>query len=99
MPAFLLKRLAQAVIALAGVTTLVFFVQRLAGDPTLLLVPEGATDADIARLRESLGFDRPLVVQYLDYMASLLTLDFGRSVVQQIPSPTLSCRASPTPSR
>jgi len=85
VPAFLLKRLAQAVIALAGVTTLVFFVQRLAGDPTLLLVPEGATDADIARLRESLGFDRPLVVQYLDYMASLLTLDFGRSVVQQIP--------------
>ena len=58
---FLLRRLAQAAIAVFGVTTLIFFLQRLTGDPTFLLVPETATKADIDALRHSLGFDRPLV--------------------------------------
>ncbi|MEO3387901.1 ABC transporter permease [Mesorhizobium sp. CAU 1741] len=84
MSAFFLKRLAQAFVAVIGVMTLIFFLQRLTGDPVLLLVPQNATQADIDALRVSLGFDRPLVVQYLEYMAGLLTLDFGRSYVQNV---------------
>ena len=82
---FCVKRLFQAAIAVFGVSTLIFFLQRLTGDPTLLMVPEGATEADIAILRESLGFNRPIIVQYLDYLLQLLHFDFGTAIVQKIP--------------
>lgn len=85
MPAFLAYRIFQALIALWGVATLVFFLARLTGDPVLLLAPENATEADLQALRESLGFDRPLLVQYGDFLASLAQGDLGRSVVQGIP--------------
>ena len=89
MPAFFLKRTFQALIAVVGVMTLIFFLQRLTGDPVLLLVPQNATQADIEAMRETLGFNRPLAVQYLDYMAGLMTFDLGRSYVQNIPVWTL----------
>ncbi|MET0169008.1 MAG: ABC transporter permease, partial [Aliihoeflea sp.] len=84
MSAFFLKRIAQALIAVIGVMTLIFFLQRLTGDPVLLLVPQNATQADILAMRETLGFNRPLAVQYLDYMTGLLSFDFGRSYVQNV---------------
>ncbi|MHB2266109.1 ABC transporter permease [Aliihoeflea sp. PC F10.4] len=89
MSAFFLKRIFQALIAVIGVMTLIFFLQRLTGDPVLLLVPQNATQADIAAMRETLGFNRPLIFQYLEYMGGLLTLDFGRSYVQNVPVWTL----------
>ena len=82
---YIAGRLLQAAIATFGVTTLVFFVMRLSGDPTLLLVPEGATAAQIADLRHSLGFDRPLPVQYLGYLQDLARFDLGQSLVQRAP--------------
>lgn len=89
MSAFFVKRIAQALIAVIGVMTLIFFLQRLTGDPVLLLVPQNATQADIEAMRVSLGFDRPLPVQYLDYMMGLLGFDLGRSYVQNVPVWTL----------
>ena len=89
MSAFFLKRISQALIAVIGVMTLIFFLQRLTGDPVLLLVPQNATQADILAMRETLGFNRPLAVQYLDYMSGLLMFDFGRSYVQNVPVWTL----------
>lgn len=89
MPGFLLRRLGQALVTILGVVTLIFFVQRLTGDPTYLLVPETATQADIAALRHQLGFDRPLVVQYLDFLGELARFDLGQSVVQRVPVTTI----------
>lgn len=89
MPGFLLRRLGQALVTILGVVTLIFFVQRLTGDPTYLLVPETATQADIAALRHQLGFDRPLVVQYLDFLGELVRFDLGQSVVQRVPVTTI----------
>jgi peptide/nickel transport system permease protein len=82
---FLSRRLGQALVTVLGVVTLVFFVQRLTGDPTYLLVPETATKADIDALRHALGFDRPLIVQYLDFLRDLAHFDLGQSVVQRVP--------------
>src|SRR6218665_2019291 len=65
--------------------TLVFFLQRLSGDPTLLLVPQTATQADIQAMRVALGFDRPLAVQYFEFLTNLLQFDLGRSYVQNVP--------------
>ncbi len=85
MTRYLLSRIAQAVIATFGVLTLVFFVMHLSGDPTLLLVPEGATAEQTAQLRHALGFDRPLIVQYGAYLGQLARLDLGDSLVQRVP--------------
>ncbi len=85
MGRFLLRRLIQSVVAILGTITLVFFIQRLAGDPTLLMLPEGATREDIETLRHQLGFDQPLAVQYLDYLAQLARFDLGQSLVQRVP--------------
>jgi peptide/nickel transport system permease protein len=86
---FLLRRCGQALVTILGVATLVFFVQRLTGDPTYLLVPETATKADIDALRHALGFDRPLLVQYLEFLRDLSHFDLGQSVVQRVPVTTI----------
>jgi peptide/nickel transport system permease protein len=59
---------------------------RPSGDPTLLLVPAGASREHIDALRRELGFDRPILVQYLSYLGDLLRLDLGDSVVQRVPA-------------
>src|SRR5262245_63831015 len=85
MARFLLGRALQAVVSILGVSTIVFVVMHLSGDPTLLLVPEGASREDVALLRHQLGFDRSLAVQYADYLAGLARLDLGTSLVQRVP--------------
>lgn len=85
MSAFLIRRLLQAAVSLLGVTAMIFFLQRLTGDPVLLMVPEGATQEAIDALRSQLGFDRPVMAQFADYMAGLAQLDFGQSIVQNVP--------------
>ena len=82
---FLLKRLGQTILSVWGVITVVFIILQLSGDPTLLMVPEGATDQDIDSLRQQLGFDRPMIVQYADYLYKLARLDMGISFIQNIP--------------
>ena len=82
---FLVVRIVQAVFALFGVATLVFVIQHLSGDPVALMVPEGATAQDIAILREQFGFDRPIYIQFLEYLAGLLHGNLGTSYIQNIP--------------
>ncbi len=85
MNSFLAKRLGQTVLSVWGVITIVFVILQLSGDPTLLMVPEGATQEEIDILRRQLGFDRPMIVQYGDYLWKLARLDMGVSLVQNIP--------------
>ena len=89
MQGFLLRRLGQVLVTLFGVITLIFFVQRLTGDPTFLLVPETATQADIDALRHTLGLDRPLWAQYLSFLQQIASFDLGQSVVQNVPVSTI----------
>ena len=79
---FLLQRGGQALIAAFGVVTLVFFIQRLTGDPTALMLPETATQADIEAMRATLGLDRPLWAQYVGFLGDMASFDLGRSFVQ-----------------
>lgn len=83
---FLLHRSGQALIAVFGVVTLVFFIQRLTGDATALLLPETATQEDIEAMRVTLGLDRALWVQYLDFLGQMIRFDLGRSFVQNAPT-------------
>ncbi|WP_425419283.1 ABC transporter permease [Oricola indica] len=84
MLSYFLKRLGQAIVALFGVMTLVFFIQRLAGDPTYLLVPETATQADIEAMRHTLGLDRPIFIQYVEFLWNIIRFDLGKSYVQNV---------------
>lgn len=83
---YLISRLAQAVVTLFGVVTIVFFVVRLSGDPVRLLVPQNATAADIARLRHQLGLDQPLWDQYGRFLAQAIHGNFSYSYVQGQPA-------------
>jgi peptide/nickel transport system permease protein len=82
---FLLRRLASAAIALLGVATIVFFLSHNVGDPVYLLAGGQATDEQREALREQLGYNRPLIVQYLDYLAGLLRGDLGTSAFSRRP--------------
>src|SRR4051812_25903996 len=86
MGRFLLKRLAHSVVVLLGVTTIVFLMIFLAGDPVMLMVPANATTEDIALLRNQLGFDDPLPVQYGRFVVSLAHGDFGQSLRFRAPA-------------
>ena len=79
---FIVRRVLQSVLTIFGVMTVAFFLVRLAGDPVALLLPVEASDRDIAQLRDALGLDRPLIVQYLKFLANLTSGDFGMSLRQ-----------------
>jgi peptide/nickel transport system permease protein len=79
-------RLGQALLALFGVVTIVFFALRLSGDPARLLVPDGATAADIERLRDKLGLNASLWHQYVDFLGNAIHGDLGYSYVQNRPA-------------
>ena len=86
MSAFLLRRLLHAVFVVWGVVTVVFFLVRLTGDPTLLLVDMSATQDEIAHTRALLGLDRPLLAQYVDFLGSAARGDFGASIREKRPA-------------
>jgi len=79
MPRLVAAKLGDGVIAIWGVVTIVFVVSRLLGDPAVLLLPEGASQQQLQALRASLGLDRPIWVQYGDFLVHLLHGDFGQS--------------------
>lgn len=79
MTGFILRRLGEALLAIWGVGTIIFFVTRVLGDPATLLLPPGATADQIEGLREHLGLNQPLLTQYADFLFNLPRGDFGMS--------------------
>jgi peptide/nickel transport system permease protein len=80
MAGYLVQRLAGTVPVLLFISLLVFLLIHAApGDPTLMLLGEETNAAEIARAKEHWGLDRPLYIQYLRFIASAVTGEFGRS--------------------
>jgi peptide/nickel transport system permease protein len=66
--------------------SLVFLVLRvMPGDPALAIMREGASEEQLAAFRAALGIDRPLHVQYFDFIGGVLRFDFGDSMVRSVP--------------
>jgi ABC-type dipeptide/oligopeptide/nickel transport system permease component len=80
MRGFLAYRLFRTLVALWLVSTVVFVVMRLSGDPVPLLLPPDAPIAEMERVRRDLGLDRPLPVQYAVFLGNVVHGDFGRSI-------------------
>ncbi|KQZ79114.1 peptide ABC transporter permease [Mesorhizobium sp. Root157] len=84
---FLLGRLAVLIPTFIGVSIIAFsFIRLLPGDPVALLAGERVMSPERhAEISHTLGFDRPLPIQYLDYLGGVLTGDFGTSIVTKKP--------------
>jgi len=79
MLAYIVRRLALMVIVVAGVMSIIFVLQKLAGDPTLILLPVDANAEARATLRSQLGLDRPVWEQYLVFLGHVATGNLGHS--------------------
>jgi peptide/nickel transport system permease protein len=75
------RRLLQAIIVIFGITIAAFSINFLAGDPTYVLIGDmrGMTEEDIQAFRHRMGFDRPILVQYFDWLKNAVKGDFGWS--------------------
>lgn len=82
MKGYILKRLAWLPVYLLIVSMLVFFMGRFGpGDPALVRAGSKASEQTIERIRHEMGFDKPILVQYVNYMKNLARGDFGDSLV------------------
>ncbi len=86
MSLYLIKRVGVLVLSMIAATLVVFtFMAVLPGDPAEIALGVNATPEAVAALRAKFGTDRPLPVQYLDWMTGLLRGDFGVSYVSETP--------------
>lgn len=79
------RRVLSAALVVIGVVTVVFVIQRLVSDPLAPYVSGGMSQAEIDKLRVTLGFDRPLLVQYVDFVGGIATGNPGTSRVYGVP--------------
>ena len=86
MTQYILRRLFLSVFVVAGVTVVVFMVVRLSGDPTTLMISSDASAEDVAKLRKQMGFDRPILVQFWEFLGGVVRGDFGDSLRYREPA-------------
>ncbi len=82
---FILKRLGLALLVALTVSFVSFSLLFLSGDPAAALAGENATDQDVEAIRVLYGFDRPMLVQYGDWLVGALSGDFGESYYFKLP--------------
>jgi ABC-type dipeptide/oligopeptide/nickel transport system permease component len=76
---YIVQRLVQGLFGLLGVFTIVFALTFVSGDPAAALAPLNTTAEELARFRQSRGLDRPVPVQYADFLSRAVQGDFGES--------------------
>lgn len=77
---YVIRRAWQSLTILLGVSIVVFFLMHLSGDPIRLLAPIDTTAEELEALRKLHGLDRPLPVQYWNFLSGVLRGDFGKSL-------------------
>jgi peptide/nickel transport system permease protein len=85
MGAFIAKRLYYGLYVVIGVTVVVFVVTRVIGDPISAMLPMESSAAQRALFAQQLGLDRPLYVQFVDFLANVARFDLGESLWQHRP--------------
>ena len=86
MRRYVIKRILLMFLLLLGMSFIIFASLYIApGDPETMVAGASATEEDIARVRVSLGLDKPFLVQYFTYLKNLLSLDLGTSYISRQP--------------
>jgi ABC-type dipeptide/oligopeptide/nickel transport system permease component len=91
----LVRRVIRLAVVLAGVTLVTFGILHVSGDPVSLMMPE-APEADRAALRLAMGFNEPLPVQFVRFLANTARGDFGNSFFHRAPALPLVLERMPT---
>ncbi len=86
MQRYLLSRMIQSLLILFGVLCIVFFMLQLTGDPVSLMVSRNTSPEQLARLREKMGFNRPVIVQFAEFASHAVRGDFGNSIRHKQPA-------------
>ena len=80
MLSYILKRLAQTVLVLFGITLITFILLNVVpGDPVAMMLDKRADEATIEKVRHEMGLDVPLPEQYVNFVKGAVRLDFGKS--------------------
>jgi len=96
MRTYILRKLIEAVGVCLAISAISFFLLFLNTDPALLLLPPEAEAQDIALFKHQMGLDRPVIVQYLDFLGKVVFHgDFGTSFVAKIPAVQLIAERFP----
>lgn len=85
MTQYLIRRVLQAIVVIWGVSTIVFLMSHLTGDPGALLLPPNVNAEQLAQFRNDMGLDQPLYVQYLKFLGELAQGDLGVSIQRKEP--------------
>jgi ABC-type dipeptide/oligopeptide/nickel transport system permease component len=80
MLGYIIRRLFYSAFALLGVSAITFFAVFASGDPVVMLLPSDAGPQQVEQMRQDLGLDRPLPVQYVQFLGRVVQGDFGRSL-------------------
>lgn len=86
MKGYVLGRLASGLVVIILALTAVFFMLRLSGDPVLLFAPMDTSKANLDEIRERMGFNDPLAVQYARFIGDAVQGDFGNSTRERRPA-------------
>lgn len=95
MLGYVASRLLYALAVVFGVSVAVFFLIRIGGDPSALFLPPEASLEQIADFRHAMGFDRPLILQYFEFLTRAVQGDFGQSLRYQQPAMQLVLERMP----
>jgi len=79
MGAYVMHRVIQMLIAVFGISVIVFIITNMIGDPVNVLLPPETPYEQREIFREEMGFNRPLYIQYADFLSSAVRGDFGNS--------------------
>jgi len=85
MGRFILVRLLQTIIALVGISLLIFILVRVSGDPTILMRTSTTTEEEIANIKQVLGLDKSQPEQYWIFVKNLAHGDLGESLIKRRP--------------
>jgi ABC-type dipeptide/oligopeptide/nickel transport system permease component len=86
MQRYILSRLVQCILILFGVLCIVFFMLQVTGDPVALMVSRNTSPEKLEQLREEMGFNRPMIVQFADFASHAIRGDFGMSIRHKQPA-------------
>jgi len=86
MQRYILKRILHAIMTMIAITVIVFFLQRLMGDPVALMVSPDADQEAVEVLKKKLGLDKSVLIQFLAFLKSAARGDFGNSFKWQEPA-------------
>ena len=93
---YTLKRLGLAFLVALSVSIIAFSLVRLSGDVATAIAGEAASQADIEAVREKYGLDRPIPIQYLEWLGNIARGDLGESLYFQTPAKDVILARLPT---